>query len=146
VSGLVDALKEADANDGAASIWAELAALRALREAVRLHLAQAATELFYVWQERPSGFSQRITGGIRDRSIAEQRKRAYPHAARYGRYGIERALATHVTVGIEWEPPLMCDAHPDDCPLGPEPHPYLHPDNPATAADLLCCCKQKWES
>lgn len=33
-----------------------------------------------------------------------------------------------------------CQAHPDDCPNGPEPHPFV-PDN----EDVLPCCRQPWE-
>lgn len=33
--------------------------------------------------------------------------------------------------------PQWCQAHPDDCPNGPEPHPYVGPDDA-----LLCCCRQ----
>jgi len=34
----------------------------------------------------------------------------------------------------------MCQAHPDDCPLGPAPHAFAGPDSPG-----LCCCRQPWE-
>ena len=36
--------------------------------------------------------------------------------------------------------PAMCEAHPDDCPNGPDPHPFVHPD-----LAMMCCCKQPWE-
>ena len=34
----------------------------------------------------------------------------------------------------------MCQAHPDDCPLGPEPHEFTAP-----AGTGPCCCRQPWE-
>jgi hypothetical protein len=37
--------------------------------------------------------------------------------------------------------PAMCEAHPDDCPLGPGPHPFVSPDQ----TEGLCCCRQPWE-
>lgn len=34
---------------------------------------------------------------------------------------------------------VMCEI-PDDCPMGPAPHPFIPPD-----ADFRCCCRQPWE-
>lgn len=36
--------------------------------------------------------------------------------------------------------PLMCET-PEDCPLGPDSHPFV----PPLLVDGLCCCKQPWE-
>lgn len=37
---------------------------------------------------------------------------------------------------------LACQAHPDDCPNGPEPHEYV-PD--ADGVLVMMCCRQPWE-
>jgi hypothetical protein len=44
---------------------------------------------------------------------------------------------------LEDHQPLMCEAHRDDCPLGPDPHPFVDPLT--TEAWQLCCCRQPWE-
>lgn len=36
---------------------------------------------------------------------------------------------------------LMCMAHEDDCPLGPDAHYFVPP-----LGDGLCCCRQPWEA
>lgn len=37
----------------------------------------------------------------------------------------------------------LCQAHSDDCPNGPEPHPFVPPTAPD---DVLPCCRQPWEA
>ena len=42
-------------------------------------------------------------------------------------------------------PATMCQAHPDDCPNGPEPHEYYNPQGPVETWTHCCCCRQPGE-
>jgi hypothetical protein len=44
-------------------------------------------------------------------------------------------------VGLADPPVLMCTAHPDDCPRGPDPHPFV----PPAWDGIMCCSRQPWE-
>lgn len=39
---------------------------------------------------------------------------------------------------------MICEAHPDDCPNGPQPHEFI-PDIDITV-DWMPCCRQPWEA